>query len=259
MNADLVLGNADNRSILERWLRFDPARVPEVEAAYDAFIRGSRPGVHVSVGIAASIVLCILVGVIFSNVNNHAYLPAVVVTFEIVFYGSIALSVLFTPREIRRVLLGGCVDVARASVLAAAAALAIAVVELAAILLLQRAHVPFPGPKADILAGGWIPAFFFVNIAAPVCEEFLVQGWFQTRVRRLGVPGSVALSTLFFVLIHLPTNLYAFVRSGNLLFNAYLRGTTRSLGAAIVAHATNNLFFFAIFAVYAVLHHGKVG
>ncbi|HTZ55918.1 MAG TPA: CPBP family intramembrane glutamic endopeptidase [Candidatus Acidoferrum sp.] len=210
------------------WLRFDQSRVPEVEAAYDAFIRSARPGVIAGVALLALLV---------------APLAGVAI-----FYIGLLVAILRCPADVRETIIVGCVDVKRACTFAALVAIVIAILEALVALAVTPRYGGIPRIPAIWYSFSlvWIAAAVFL---APVAEELFVQGWFQSRVRNLGGAGSALLATVFFVAIHFPKTPYDFIRAGNLGFAGYLRSTTRSLGACIVAHACNNAVAFIVFPI----------
>jgi len=81
-------------------------------------------------------------------------------------------------------------------------------------------------------------------VAAPLGEETLFRGFFfQGLLRsRLGAPGAIALSSLFWALIHVQYDAYGiatiFVTG---LFLGYARLKTQSLYVPIFLHSLNNL------------------
>jgi membrane protease YdiL (CAAX protease family) len=106
-----------------------------------------------------------------------------------------------------------------------------------------------PGFMGDVLKSAqadgalWLLVFAFC-IAAPVSEEilargFLYRGWSESK---LGVPGAIFLSSLFWTSLHLQYDWFFFgeVFSIGLLLG-YLRYRTNSTWLTIVLHGINNL------------------
>lgn len=240
---------------LMAWLRFDQRRVAEVEAAYDIYIRTCRPGIFAAVGLIGGIFIAIVAGALASESRISLFVPVVSVTYAIVLYIALAIPILRCPREARTTLLKGCTDAGRTCAFAVVGGLLIAIAEFTTIGLLYISHVRLPKNLPDPFAGGVIIGLIVGVVIAPISEEFLVQGWLQTRLRGVGRFWSGAIATVFFVAIHVPTNLYDLVRGGNLAFAAYVRSSTRSLGACILVHATNNAFLFAILLASRMLTH----
>ena len=248
---------------LMAWLRFDASRVPEVEAAYENYIRVCQPGVFAALALPAGAVAAFLVAIVvyvFAAGAQTRQIAVVSATIAgtIVIYVLLVIPILYCPPETRKTILLGCADIRRTIIFALLGAFAIACLELVTLGLLGAARVPLPKSLPNLFFGGMLFGVVLATVIAPVGEELLVQGWFQTRMLRFGVAGSAIIATGFFVLLHLPRNPYDFVRGGNLAFSAYLRATTRSLLACIVAHACNNAFFIAIVLLTRFFAHNPV-
>jgi membrane protease YdiL (CAAX protease family) len=250
------------------WLRYDTSREAAVEAAYDEFVR-ARPGVFALLGIPAASISAFGVAFVVAFVagfraavtgsTTHA-LPLAVTTGTIVaqffFYVFLAIPALRCPRQALRTLLVGCTDVKRTLLFTVGVALVVSLLEYCVIALLATSHVPMSKYASNPIYSNTLFLMIFGVSLAPVCEEFLMQGWLQTRLRRLGGAGAAIVTTAAFIALHVPTSVYDFVRGGNLGFAAYLRASTRSLGAAIAAHFTNNVFFLVlVLGVSALVRH----
>lgn len=225
---------------LMAWLRFDESRVPEVEAAYDAYIRVTRPGVY---GFVASLASGFVWWLAFSILRSTslpitpaiAYIISILVTYGIFIY-----SISRCPFDVFVTVLKGCVDVRRACIFAAVVGAAISLLQMP---LIHWLVVQEPAPPHVVL----MPRLYLVLFAqlygltlAPFAEEFFFQGWLQTRLRGAGPFWSAAITTVLFVLYHGPKRPSDFVRVFGLGFFAYLRAGSRSLGACIAAHAAYN-------------------
>ena len=255
--SDTIVAAAATRFGLAAWLRYDDSLVPAVEDAYGTYIRVGRPGVFALIGVFGGLIVALLTGAFVTAFAKPALmLPTVMITFVLACYGTLVVPALRCPRESFIVLFKGCTDLKRTCILSASMAFFISVLELSAIAALEASHVPTPKHLPDVFIGGVVFGTFLTVVVAPIAEELLVQGWFQTRMRRLGGFWSAVVATLFFILIHFPTNPYDFVRGGNLAFAAALRSSTRSHAACMVAHAVNNAFFIAIvIAAKVFVHH----
>lgn len=229
---------------LRVWLRYDPERVPAVEAAYAEYLRCSKPGVAFAVALAVAFSSAVGVGVwaALHGSTQASMVAPLLVTFSIAFYGVLLFAVVRSPLPVLGRVLAGAVSVPRACVLAIALGFACVVVELAAIALLVSAGHGRTGrgQTVDYFGGGVILGAVLLTMAAPVLEEFLMQGWLQTRLARLGPFWAAALTTLVFVLIHVPTSILDLARGVGLATAAWFRATTRSLLACVIVHATNN-------------------
>ncbi|MBX7191016.1 MAG: CPBP family intramembrane metalloprotease [Sandaracinaceae bacterium] len=81
-------------------------------------------------------------------------------------------------------------------------------------------------------------------IAAPCFEEAFFRGFLHTSLRetRLGVPGTIALTSILFTLAHGPEDALSLLDPlASAVFLALLREHTRSIVPGIVAHAFGNL------------------
>lgn len=80
-------------------------------------------------------------------------------------------------------------------------------------------------------------------IAAPCLEEALFRGFLHTSLRetRLGVPGTIALTSILFTLAHGPEDLLSLLDPlASAIFLAVLRERTGSIVPGIAAHALGN-------------------
>jgi membrane protease YdiL (CAAX protease family) len=223
---------------LMAWLRFDETRVPEVEAAYDAYIRATRPGVY---GLVASLAGGVASWLVWSIVYPTSLLGSSIafVVSMLVLYGIFIYSISRCPFGVFVTVLKGCVDVRRACLFASIVGAAISVLEMPLIYWLA-----VQGPTRHVVSTPPVYLVLFIQLGgltlAPFGEEFFFQGWLQTRVRGAGQFWSAVITTVLFVLYHVPKRPSGFVRVFGLGFNAYLRAGSRSLGACIAAHLAYN-------------------
>ncbi len=249
-NATLVIPSVAKRSrgtALLCWLRYDPERIPEVEAAYDEFIVTSRYGLFVAVGIAAGIAVGVAVDAVggYSKAANLAALPAFLLTL----YAVLGISLARVPRATLATIVRGAIDPLRG--LAFAVVLGIA---MAAIVLVLVGSIEFlgweslkSGSSAITDSRGMTLLMLFVAfLVAPIFEEFLIQGWLQTRLRFLGSFSAGMGATVAFGVLHGIASLSSFVRALSLAPYAIVRATTRSMGCAIAVHFTYNFTVVAV-------------
>jgi membrane protease YdiL (CAAX protease family) len=227
-------------------LGYDESLVPIVEEAYDTYIRTGRPGVFAACGFVGGFLVAIIAAAIAAGFSRAAMVPTAIITYTVCQYAALLIPLLRCPWDAATLLLKGCTKPRRTCAFALVVALGVSVLEFLAILALESVHVSTPKHLPDLFMGGAFFGTVIGIVVAPVGEELLVQGWFQTRIRGLGGFWSSVIATVFFLILHLPKNPYDFIRGGNLAFAAYLRASTRSLGACILAHACNNAFFFAL-------------
>lgn len=243
---------------LRDWLRFDASRVPQVEEAYREFIRCSRPGVAFCVALFLAAV-AVGAALMLHGSSQLQITGPLLITFGSVFYGVLIVAVVRSPLPVLASVLAGAVSLPRALLLALGLAVLCALVEIAVIatiasVMLSR-HVKHPETNVDYFSGGVIAGLILLTLAAPLAEEFLMQGWLQTRVQRLGPFWAAVVTTIVFVLIHVPTSLLDWTRGVALGTAAWFRATTRSLLACIVVHAANNtIFAVLLLAARAVAH-----
>lgn len=255
--SDLAVGAAHPSGVM-RWLRYDASREADVEAAYDTFVR-ARPGVFAFAGIVVLILTFVALLATGALTLRQPIPDAYIVGTQILWYGFLAVPALLCPPKAMRTLLLGCTDLPRTLLFAAGVGILISIAEMATFVLLSAVHVPQAKNAAEhALASNALSYAIFAIVLAPPCEEFFVQGWFQTRVRAFGPTWSAVIATTFFLMLHAPKSAYDLIRGGNLAFAAYLRSTTRSLAGAMTAHLTNNAFFFALFLLSKLLHHAAV-
>jgi membrane protease YdiL (CAAX protease family) len=243
---------------LQRWLRFDAQRVPVVEEAYRDFVRHSKPGVAFFIALVIAIGAAVGLDVVLvaRGWAHSRTMGPVVITFGTVFYGALFFAVVRSPLPVLRTMLAGAVSWPRASLLALGLGVACVVAELAIVSALVLAlHLHSPSATIDYFSGGLIVGMLVLALGAPVVEEFLMQGWFQTRVQRLGPFWAGAVTTIVFVLIHLPTSFLDLARGVALGTAAWFRATTRSMLACIVVHATNNIAIAGLLLAARVSGH----
>ncbi len=242
---------------LMAWLRFDESRVPEVEAAYDTYTFTARPGVFGFLAfIVGGIALVILPPFLVRVMPTAAAAGAALAIGNLLTYGIFLVAIARCPRGVLATMLRGCVDAKRACVFAALVAIPIAIVELLIIGLLDRTNGALQASHHSFPFVAATGALYAVTLA-PVAEEFFFQGWLQTRLRGMGPFWSAVSTTMLFVIFHFSWRPGAFVRAIGLGFNAYLRGTTRSMAACIVAHAANNVFLLIIGEIVVLLGHRR--
>ncbi len=234
---------------LQHWLRFDAQRVPAVEEAYRDFVRHSKPGVAFFVALVVAFAAAVGVGAILLVQGwAHARMTGpIFVTFSAVFYGMLIFAVVRSPLSVLRTMLAGAVSWPRASLLALGLGIACVLVELTTVVaLVMGLHLASRSSAVDLFSGGVIAGMLGLALGAPIAEEFLMQGWLQTRAQRLGPFWAGAVTTIVFVLIHVPTSVLDVARGFALGTAAWFRATTRSLLACIVVHATNNAAIAAL-------------
>lgn len=243
-------------SALLGWLQFDAERIPAVEEAYRTFLTRANWGVY----FCAAIFFGILGAAATLVVGRHAYplhrLLAATVVWTVLFYGIQALALLRVPKDTLRTMLVGAVDWRRACLAAAGMGLASFAVEMGAAAALLKMHAK-PGPNVDVFAGGVAFAILSYLVLAPVIEEFLMQGWLQSRLLRFGGKWAAVLTTVAFLLLHVPTTLFATVRALGLGCAAFLRGTTRSMAASITVHVVSNACVLLVVAVARTMEHHR--
>jgi len=232
----------DRPNALLTWLRYDPNRVQMVEDAYDEFIARSRYGVAISLALAASMVAAIIVVAGNPGAPKAQLTGTLLVVITCTFYLGQLLALLAVPREVLATMLAGAIDLRRGLIFGFVSGGAIAIFELGIAAVLLALHVPSER-TTELFSGSVLFGLFMILIAAPIAEEFMMQGWLQTRLRRYGPAKAGTLTTFAFVLMHVPTSSMAFVRTVVLGGVAVTRATTRSLGSAIAMHFANNLFF----------------
>jgi membrane protease YdiL (CAAX protease family) len=225
---------------LMAWLRYDESRVPEVEAAYNTYIRATQPGVYAFVASLASGFAWYFTWSIVRPISPPDAAAIAFIVSGLVVYGIFIYSISRCPFDVFVTVLKGCVDVRRACIFAAVTGAAISLLEMP---LIHWLVVQEPAPPHVVL----MPRLYLVLFGqlsgltlAPFGEEFFFQGWLQTRLRGTGSFWSAAITTVLFVLYHGPKRPSDFVRVFGLGFFAYLRAGSRSLGACIVAHAAYN-------------------
>lgn len=235
---------------LRAWLRFDAERVPEVEAAYREYLRHSKPGVAFCVAFVVAFVSAVAVAIALMNHgwSDPRTVGPILVTFSGVFYGLIVFAVARTPLPTLGRVLGGAVSVPRVCVLAIGLGALCVAIEVGAILAIvsmihatQRAST-----TVDYFSGGVVAGVLLLVLAAPLAEEFIMQGWLQTRIARLGPFWAAVVTTIVFVLVHGPASVLDLARGVALGGAAWLRATTRSMLACILVHATNNALIAGI-------------
>jgi membrane protease YdiL (CAAX protease family) len=227
------------------WLRYDETRVAEVEEAYTVFLRRAKFGWFFLGALSTTLVAAAILALVHrgepASRLTGEMLPILICTF----YGIQAVPLFLVPRSVLATMLRGCVDVRRAIAVGALLGLAASIVEFAFLVVLTmskaKQHV-----QADPFANGIAFGLFLMLFAAPFVEEFAMQGWLQSRLRPAGAGWAGVLTTVAFVLMHVPTSLFDIVRGVVLGFAAILRGTTRSLAACIAVHFTNNAVFGCI-------------
>jgi membrane protease YdiL (CAAX protease family) len=245
---------------LRRWLRFDPLRLPDVDAAYQEFIRCSKPGVAFAIAVVVAFAAAVGVGVVLMlhGATQLRAMGPILVTFAGLFYGIVLFAVVRSPLPVLGRVLAGAVNVPRVCLLAAGLGALCVVIELTMLVFLARAvHVSnHAGGSNDFFSGGIVAGLILVVVAAPFVEEFLMQGWLQTRLQGLGPFWAAVVTTIVFVLIHIPMSVVDLVRGIGLGAAAWMRATTRSLLACIVVHATNNGLILAVLLAAGTKTHG---
>ncbi|MGH7736707.1 MAG: CPBP family intramembrane glutamic endopeptidase [Candidatus Tyrphobacter sp.] len=231
---------------LRVWLRFDETRAAEAEEAYAEFIVHSKPGVALCFAVVLAFVGAIVCAVVFTfeGIPRGRIVGPIIAIFGSTFYGVLMLAVIRSPLPVLRRVLAGAVSVPRAIILAFGLGLLCVLAEgciLAILVALFESHrVQSGSTGVDYFGGGVLWGVILLLLAAPVAEEFLMQGWLQTRLARLGPFGAGVATTILFVLMHAPTSILDWTRGVALGTAAWFRGATRSLLGAIVVHATNN-------------------
>lgn len=236
---------------LRDWLRFDEALVPEVEEAYREFIRHSRPGVALCIAFAIAFVAAVSAGIVLTmhGRSQEQIAGPLFVVFGGLFYGIMLVAVVRSPLPVLGRMLAGAVNLPRAVLLAIGYALICVFIEIviiatiSAILSSHVAKTSSPSTTVDYFSGGVLAGLLMLVAGAPLAEEFLMQGWLQTRVARLGPFWAGVVTTIVFVLIHVPTSALDWTRGVALGTAAWFRATTRSMLACIVVHAANNTVF----------------
>lgn len=262
MNDGLAIAQPAQSNALAAWLRYDPVRAAEAEAAYTEFVRTSRFGVYIVISIATMFLAAFVFGFALSREGGHlgsTLSPGMLLAFMGIFYGVQALSLVWVPRRVLRAVLIGAVDLKRSIAFAVAAGLIVSVVEmLAGMFLLNVVHVATPNVP-NPMAAGVLWGMFFLTVAAPFVEEFQMQAWLQTRARKLGPVAGGILTTIVFVLMHVPKSPSEFVRVLGLSVLAWYREFSKSLAACMVMHATTN-FTAGMMLVLAMrfVHHTHV-
>jgi membrane protease YdiL (CAAX protease family) len=251
--SDTTLSTSRQNALLT-WLRYDPKRIPDVEAAYDEFISTSKYGVAIFASIIASLVAVGIASLFEPRALGHLG-PVALIVGSCTFYGIQLFSLRAVPKETLATVLSGAVDGRRAVIFGVVCSLAILLAEFGIGAILAGLHVVENDNGPDPLAMGLVFGFFLAVIVAPVAEEFMMQGWLQTRLRGLGPRGAAVATTCVFLLMHAPTSPFAVVRVILLGSVAAARGSIRSLGTVIAMHVVNNLAA-CVFAIYApaVLH-----
>lgn len=234
---------------LRTWLRFDADRVPEVEEAYRQFVYHSKPGIAFCIAFVLGVGTAIVVGVWLMShgwTERRAIGPTFV-TLGAIFYGILLFAIVRSPLPVLGRMLAGAVNAPRACLLALCLGAICVVIELVTLLALSAAlsHAP-RSRNVSLFSGGIAAGLLLGTVAAPFAEEFLMQGWLQTRLRRLGPFWAGAVTTVAFVLMHAPTSVFDLTRGVALGTAAWFRATTRSMLACIVVHAANNSLIAAV-------------
>jgi membrane protease YdiL (CAAX protease family) len=245
---------APRANALLEWLRFDPERIPKVEAAYDDFIRRSRFGVFFACAFVLAFVAIVIVYTMMPGTTVAQRTPAMFVVFGVIFYGGQSLALLLVPRETLKTMLVGAIDPIRGPVFGVACGVGFALLELAVVSALLALHVKYP-KEPDLFGGGVLFGLLVALILAPIVEEFQMQAWLQTRLRGWGGVWAGIGTTIAFVLMHFPRSPLDFVRTFVLGGVAVTRGTTRSMGASIAMHLGNNLIIVVLVLLARIFSH----
>jgi membrane protease YdiL (CAAX protease family) len=230
---------------LRAWLEYDESRVEDVETAYRTFVEQARMGLWLTLALVFSFVALVVVAVAMYRQGTARMTQVMLPTIMVTFYGTLAFPLLFVKRDVHATIMRGCVNLGRGVVFGVLLGFACAIVESVLFTVLWHAPVKRP-PSVDLFSNGVLMGLVMLLLAAPFVEEFLMQGWLQTRLQRFGPVWGGILTTIVFVVFHVPTTVFELVRGLVLAAAAVLRASTRSLAACIAVHFANNFFFAAI-------------
>ena len=190
--------------------------------------------------------------------NAPARYPVIYWVFYVCLFTPSLIAVAFVPGATLAAVLRGAANPFRSIALGFGAGLLASLLQMIVIAVLNAMH--FYSRDASILSGGAAIALFFGVFAGPFVEESFFQGWMQTRFEReYGEKRAVNVTSVVFVLYHLPRSLIAYTRAIPLFSFGLLRRETRSLAAPIAAHVTCNaiavgLTMISTLAVHRPLH-----
>lgn len=244
-------------SRLRDWLRYDESLETEVDAAFETFIRRSRIGPLFLVGVAVAYVGDIVMAIAYRN-SLTAHFAAILVFTYVCMYVPALFGLFCVPKDVLLTVFRGAADFRRSVLLAVASAVSSLFVEGLVFAILSALRVPVRH-QPDILAAGILLWLASAVVCAPVVEEAFFQGWVQTRLERCFPRHGLAITTVIFLLYHIPRSLGELVRGVGLWTDGLIRRETRSLGSPVIAHATYNgilalVFIPAHFMLHLPLH-----
>jgi membrane protease YdiL (CAAX protease family) len=250
MNDALVAAPPSSR--LREWLRYDESLEEAVDAAFEEFIATSKIVPVFALSYVASFITDVL---LYLSYGRHwrGHIELIFAVYYACMYVPAICCLLRVPSKTLRVVLRGAADPRRSAVYAVGVAAAAMIAEFAGAMLLQS--VRMYAHERNILEGGVIVAVLAAMISAPIVEESFFQGWLQTRLDRRGTKNPESVTTVLFLLFHLPRTVRSLLRGFGLFANAVVRKETRSLGAPIVAHFTNNFVAVGLLIIVEAAWH----
>lgn len=219
----------------------------DVEDAYRRFVRTARFGPVLTAAILAATAVLIAVA---------RLAPSAATFVSVVSYALVASSVVVAALRADRQALGVVwrgtfTNGARAFLYGSCVGAAMGLLTFATSVLAARVYTSSPEAVID-------PATVLLIIVAgptlsPVAEEFVFQGWLQTRLGRWGPWTAAIWTTMAFLLVHAPASGWDLVRLPALCVFAALRASHRALASCVGAHVAYNVTLLAAAGVGSVM------